>query len=198
MATSTYLKQVSGALTEARTVEVSAGSGDAGKIPNLNASGKLDATVVNATVTSAGAGDSGKVAALDGSGKLDPSTMPLGVGSEALAFTTTEAVSAGDLLNLWNSSGPKARRADASNGRQAHCYTLTGALSGASVTVYFVGFDTQVTSRTPGITQFLSATTAGACTETAPSTAGQIVQVVGFANSATSVSFEADSPITLA
>ena len=36
MATRTFLKQSAGVLTEERTVETSAGAGDASKIPNLS------------------------------------------------------------------------------------------------------------------------------------------------------------------
>jgi hypothetical protein len=193
-----FLQNNAGALAEAKTTEVSTGAGSASTIPNLNASGVLDLTIVNGTVTSAGAGSSGKLPVLDSSGKLDITTMPTGVTIEAQTFTTTEAIAAGDCVNIWNSSGQKVRKADASNGRPAHGYAPAGAGSGASCTVYFDGINSGLSGKTPGATQFLSATTPGATTETAPSTTGQIVQVVGTAMSSTSFLFEQQLPITLA
>lgn len=192
------LNTTTGAPQEELTVETSAGAADAGKIPNVNPSGVLDPSVVNATVTSAGAGSAGKLVQLDGGGKLDATVLPSGVGPDAQTFTTTEAVSAGDYLNIWNSSGAKVRKADASNGRQAHCYAAASAASGASVVAMFEGTNAQVSGRTPGAIQFLSATTPGAASETAPTGSGQIVQILGVATGATTVSFEAETPITLA
>lgn len=198
MATQTYIKQVAGNVTEGRTVETSAGAADANKIPNTNAAGVLDPTVLNAVAASAGAADVGKIPKLDAAGKLDATLMPAGIGADQLAFTTSEIIAAGDAVNIWNSAGAKARKADASNGRQAHGFASAGAASGASVTVMFEGTNSNVTGRTPGATQFLSATTPGAVTETPPTAAGQILQVLGSAVSATAYSFEPDSPITLA
>ncbi|MFN0027720.1 MAG: hypothetical protein ACKV2O_11175, partial [Acidimicrobiales bacterium] len=62
-------------------------------------------------------------------------------------------------------------------------------------TVYFEGSDTGVTGLTPGV-QFLS-TTPGLATATAPSGAGQVVQRVGFATSATALNFQSNDPIVL-
>lgn len=222
MATTTYLKQVSGILTETRTVDTSAGAGDSAKIPNLNTSGILDDTIINASATSsaskvvkmngsgiiapailngtassAGAGDAAKVVQLDGSGKIDSTMMPVGVGAETVTATATEAIAAGDLVNLHNSSGLKVRKADASNGREAHGFVLAAISNTASGSVYVEGTNTGVTSRTPGATQYLSAT-AGATTETPPSTAGQILQVVGYATGTSQFTFERELPITLA
>lgn len=193
-----YLKQVAGALTEASTVSTSAGAGDADKIPSLNASGILDRTILNAILTSAGAGSSGALPALDSTGRLDSTFMPVGVTVEALSVTASEAIAAGDFVNLHNSSGLKARRADASNGRPAHAFALAGISNGGTGTVYLEGVNTQLSGRTPGATLYLSGSTPGAVTETAPSTSGYIVQQLGVATSATSSSFEPQLPITLA
>lgn len=194
-----YLTKIaSGAQYLYRAITTSAGVADADKIPATNASGVLDISITNGTIASAGAGSSGKLVALDASGRIDSSAMPVGVGADSQSFTTSEAIAAGDIVNLHNSSGPKARRADASNGRPGHGFAPSGAASGASVVVYFEGTNSQVAaSRTPGAQQFLSATTPGAVTETAPTTAGQFVQALGFATGATSLSFEAEEPTYL-
>jgi hypothetical protein len=148
--------------------------------------------------TSAGAGDAGKIPALDTSGRIDNSMMPTGIGADTASITTSEALAAGDLVNIWNSTGAKARKADASvGGKEAHGFVLAAASSGAAATVYFEGTDTQVTGLTPGV-QFLSATTPGTATATAPSGTGQVVQRVGFATAAAALNFQSQPPIVLA
>lgn len=154
---------------------------------------------VEGTVTSAGAGDAGKIPALDSSGKLDSSLMPSGIGADTEVMATSENLSAGDLVNIWNDAGTrKARKADASNGRRAHGFVLTPVTSPANATVYMSGDITGLTSLTPGANMYLSATTAGASTSTSPSTAGQMSQEIGTAVSATSIVFKPQQPITLA
>ncbi|MGW5147535.1 hypothetical protein [Rhodococcus koreensis] len=147
--------------------------------------------------TSAGAGDAGKIPALDAAGRLDNSMMPSGIGADTASITTSEALSAGDFVNIWNSTGAKARKADATTaGKHAHGFVLSAAASGASATVYFEGTNTAVSGLTVG-DQFLS-TTAGGSTATAPSAAGNVVQRLGVATSATSMNFEPQPPIVLA
>lgn len=160
-----------------------------------NSSGTI--TEVQPVVTSAGAGDAGKLAQLDGSGRFDSSTMPVGIGADTATITASEALSAGDLVNVWNSTGAKVRKADAStSGKEAHGFVLSAVSSSASATVYFEGSNTQVTGLTPGVV-YLSASTPGLATGTAPSGSGQVVQRVGFATAATSLNFQSQTPIVL-
>ena len=193
-----FLKNLAGVLTEEAAIVTSAGAGDTGKIPALNAAGVLDATIVNATIATAGAADAGKVVQLDAAGKIDQSLMPVGIGADTQLVTTSEAISAGELVNVWDDAGtPKVRKADATmGGKEAHGFVLTGAGAGAPATVYFEGTNNAVTGLTPG-NQFL-ATTAGSCSATAPSGTGEVVQRVGFATSATTMNFQSGIPITLA
>lgn len=150
-----------------------------------------------ATQTSAGAGDAGKIPALDAAGKLDTTMMPTGVAADVATVTTSEALAAGDLVNIWNSSGAKVRKADAStSGKEAHGYVIAGVGSGAAATVYFEGTNAQVTGLTPGV-QFLS-TTPGLATNTAPSGSGNVVQRVGFATAAAALNFQSNVPVVLA
>lgn len=160
-------------------------------------SGQL--TEQEALVTSAGAGDAGKIPALDAAGKLDNSVMPVGIGADTKVIAASENLAAGDLVNLWNDAGTiKARKADASNGRRAHGFVLSAVTSGNNATVYFEGTITGLSSLTPGAIMFLSGSSAGTATSTAPSTTGQIVQEIGVAISATEISFEPQRPVTLA
>lgn len=192
-----FFRFVTGTLTEEAALLTSAGAGDADRIPALNASGVLDASIVNSKTTSAGAGDSGKLAALDAAGRLDTTMMPTGVAADVAVITTSEALAAGDLVNVWNSSGAKARKADATTaGKEAHGFVLAGFGSGAAATVYFEGPNTSVTGLTPG-PQYLS-TTAGLAVTTSPSGSGNVSQRVGVAVSATSLNFEAGMILALA
>ena len=150
-------------------------------------------------VTSAGAGDAGKAVALDGTGHLDVSVMPVGIGADTKPLMASENMTAGCYVNVWNDTGVfKIRKADGSvAGKHAHGFILTGVSLGANATVYFEGTNTQVTGQTPGDV-FLSASTPGLGTATAPSASGNIVQSVGIAISATEVNFEKGCPIELA
>ena len=191
------LNPATGTLTEDTTLTTSAGAGDANKVPALNAEGVLDATIVNSTTSSAGAGDSGKIPALDAAGRIDSSMMPVGIGADTAAITASEALAAGDLVNIWNSTGAKVRKADATTaGKEAHGFVLAAVASAAIATVYFEGTNTAVTGLTPG-PQFLT-TTAGTVGGAAPTGSGNVVQRVGIATSATTLNFEAAQPIVLA
>lgn len=217
-----FIKNVAGALTEEAALTTSAGAGDADKVPALNASGVLDDTIINASATvaankiaklngsgilapalvnavnaSAGAGDAAKIVQLDSSGRIDSTMMPVGMGADSQVITTSEALAAGDFVNIWNSTGAKVRKADATvAGKEAHGFVLSAFGSSASATVYFEGTNTAVTGQTPGPV-FLS-TTAGGATSTAPSGSGNVVQRIGFAISATAINFQSQPPITLA
>jgi hypothetical protein len=192
-----FIKNVNGALTEQAATTTSAGAADANLIPALNSAGILDASIVNSKTTSAGAGDSGKLVALDGTGRLDTSMMPVGLGADTASITTSEILAAGDFVNIWNSAGPKVRKADATTvGKKAMGFVLAAFGSGVSATVYFEGTNTQVTAQIAGDV-FLQ-TTAGTAGSTAPSAAGNVVQNIGFATSATSINFQSQQPITLA
>lgn len=144
-----------------------------------------------------GAGSADKIAALDANGRFDQSMMPTGIGADTAVVQASEALAAGDLVNIFNSGGARVRKADATvAGKEAHGFVVASFASGASATVYFEGNNGQVTGLTPG-NVFLS-TTPGLAVSTPPSAAGNIVQRVGLAVSPTSMNFEAGQPITLA
>lgn len=151
-----------------------------------------------ALTESAGAGDAGKIVALGSAGRLDESVMPVGIGADVAVIQASENLAAGDLVNVHNDGGPRVRKADASNGRRAHGFVLSAVGAGNNASVYKEGSITELTGKTPGAPQYLSAGTAGAMTETAPTGSGQIVQLVGHAMTATEVDFEPAQPITLA
>ena len=154
-------------------------------------------TEVAATVTSAGAGSDGDLVALDSSGRLDNSVMPVGIGADTKTIAASEALAAGDWVNVWNSTGAKVRKADATTaGKEAHGFVLAAVSSGANALVYFEGTNTQVSGQTPGPVYLQ--TTAGTGGATIPSASGNVVQNLGVALSATEVNFERGTPVVLA
>jgi len=150
-------------------------------------------------VTSTGSADAGKIPQLDGSGRLDSSLMPVGFGSETKTIQAVENLAAGDFVNIHVVSGNvRVRKADASNGRVAHGFVLSAVTSGQNATVYYGNLNTGVSGLTIGDEQYLSGTTAGAVTSTAPTTSGHTVQRLGVATGATEMLVEIQTPIELA
>jgi hypothetical protein len=156
-------------------------------------------TLTEAPSSSAGAGDANKLIATNSSGLLDTTFLPPGVELQTVLLPTSENLTAGDFVNIFDDTGTvKARKADASNNRPAIGYVLTGVTSPAHATVYLSGRNTAVTGATVGPV-FLSATAAGGFSSTAPATPGAnvILQRLGNAIAPTSIVFENDPPITL-
>lgn len=148
--------------------------------------------------TSAGAANAGDLVSLDDTGRIHNSMMPVGIGTDTVTVTASEALAAGDWVNIWNDAGTaKVRKADATTaGKEVHGFVLSAVTSGNPTTVYFEGTNTQVTGQTPGPV-FLQ-TTAGRGGTTIPSASGNVVQQIGVAVSATAVNFERGAPVTLA
>lgn len=156
-------------------------------------------TEVRAIITSAGAADADKIVATDATGRIDTSFMPVGIGADTASITASEALAAGDFVNIWSNAGAFAvRKADATTtGKPAHGFVIAAVAAAGAATVYFEGTNTAVTGQTPGQV-FLSAATAGKTQATAPTGTGQLVQALGAATSATSVNFEPGTAIALA
>lgn len=152
-----------------------------------------------AAASTGGAGDADKIPQLDANGRLTLNMMPSGLGSDTASLVASEDLAAGDFVNVWNDVGtPKIRKADASvAGKEAHGFVLAAVLTAASGTVYFEGVNDQVTGMVGGVV-FLSAAAAGLAVATAPSASGNVVQRLGVAITATSINFEASAPIVLA
>lgn len=147
--------------------------------------------------TSAGAGNAGDLVSLDDTGRIDNSMMPVGIGADTSTISASETLAAGDWVNVWNNSGAKVRKADATTaGKEAHGFVLAAVTSGNPATVYFEGTNTQVSGQTPGPV-FLQ-TTAGVGGPTVPSASGNVVQQIGVAVSATAVNFERGVAVVLA
>lgn len=86
---------------------------------------------------SAGAGDAGKIPALNSSGKIDDTLLPDGVGADTFTATASEALSAGDFVNAYSNAGTwSVRLADNSNNRPANGFVKAAFSSAATATVY--------------------------------------------------------------
>lgn len=155
-------------------------------------------TEVFGVQTSAGAANAGDIPALDDTGRLDNSLMPVGIGADTAQLVASEALAAGNWINVWNDAGTaKMRKADATvAGKETDGFVLAAVSSGASGTAYFEGTNTQVTGQTPGAVYLQ--TTAGLGGATVPNAAGNVVQRVGTAVSTTAVNYERGTPVTLA
>lgn len=151
---------------------------------------------VSGVVVSSGAANDGDFPALDAAGKLDVSVMPSGIGVNTVSATATEALAANDLVNI-HAGG--VRKADATTeGKEAHGFVKASVASAASATIYLPGdVITGLAGLTQGARYFLH-TTAGLTTATAPAATGNVAQLVGIANSTTSIMFEPEEPITRA
>ena len=153
-------------------------------------------TQTTATQTSAGSGDAGKIPALDSTGRLATTMMPVGVTPADKLIVTSENLTAGNLVNIYDNSGtPTARNADASNGRLATGFVLAGTTSPAQATVFFEGTITGLMGLTSGL-MYLGV--AGGASATPVSTSGYSSQQIGTAISATEIIFQPLTAITLA
>jgi hypothetical protein len=143
--------------------------------------------------TSAGAGDSGEFPILDGTGKLDPTFFPSGYGPDVTTLVAGEALTAGDFVYIL--AGGTVMKADATTyAKRAMGYVTASVLNAGNATVYFDDSNTGLSGLTPGSKYYLSATS-GVATLTAPTTAGQYVQGLGVATSATSLHVNIEEPI---
>lgn len=158
-------------------------------------SGEL--TEVNGTSASVGVADANKILQLGADGRLELSVLPTGVGPDTASVQASEALSAGDPVNVFDSAGAfRVRRADAATaGREAHGYVLAAVASGANATIYFEGRVTGLSGQTPG-KKWLAA--GGGYTSTAPvNPASAFAQSLGVAVSATEVNFERGDLVVL-
>jgi hypothetical protein len=109
-----------------------------------------------------------------------------------------ENLIAGEFVHVFDDAGvAKVRKATADTSRyRAHGFVLSAANVGEMIKVYFIGVNNAVSDASPG-SVFLS-TTAGSATAVPPSGAGQMVQNIGVAVSATAIAFVPQEPIGLA
>ena len=158
------------------------------KYVELNSGGDYEeVTPIN---SSNGVADAAKIIETDASGRIDESFLPTSIGPEGKNMIASEALSAGDFVNVWDDAGtPKIRKANATTaGKRADGFVKAGVATGAAGFVYFRGLNDQVSGAVAGLV-FLS-TTPGGFSATGASDAGNVVQKIGTAVSATEIAFE--------
>ena len=147
----------------------------------------------NTAAAVGGSGHESQIPQLDASGRFDSTMMPVGVVPEVVIAVASENLAGGDQVNLWLSGGVlKARKADASAagaGKKADGFVLAAVTSGANASVYVQGMNTAVSGLTIGADYFLDGATPGGITVTPVSTGGYLNQRVGKATSATNLVF---------
>jgi len=150
-------------------------------------SGKLKEVI--GLQVSTGVSDANKIPALDSAGRLDISLMPAGITAEVVVAPTSENLTAGNIVNLYNNAGALTiRKADATtNTKPAYGFVMANTTSPANATMYILGVaNSFVTGKTVGATYYLD-TTAGGVTATPPSASGNIVQEIGIATATTEI-----------
>jgi len=136
---------------------------------------------------STGTSDADKIVRTKANGQLDESLFPSTLGAAAETIQASENLAAGDWVNIHEVSGARrVRRAVASDDtRPAHGYVTSAVTSGSNATVYLGGINTEVATTgfvasDVGRAVFLSASTSGGCSKTPPSSAGNVVQRLGY------------------
>lgn len=154
---------------------------------------------VSSILSSSGGADADKIPALDSGGKLDISFMPSGLGNTK-SITTSEALSAGNFVNIHISSGVKVRKADhTSSAKQAHGFVINSFSSGASALVYPLGsINTGLTGLTAGTEYWLGSTGGVVVAGSLPTVAGNLVQYLGVALSSSELATNSSEPTELA
>lgn len=169
MAGDKYLYNNGGVVTERALVQTSAGAANAGDGVALNASGKIDDTMLSTvdTVTL-------------------PTSEDISDGDWVNVWDDGGTIS----LRKADASGGIGKKADG--------YVKTGVTAPANAVMYKGGVNDADSGLTAGAVHYLSATP-GAATATAPSTAAYIVQVLGKASTTTEMIVDIqESPIVLA
>lgn len=141
-----------------------------------------------------------------GTGVLDPvnylTISPLAADSvqvqrmQAIIVMASEAIAAKDFVNLWSSTGLKCRPADAAAiGKRAWGWAPDAIGNGVAGIIYLFSGYQPGSGLTLGSTYYLSSTTPGAITTTAPTVSGTIKQEVGIAISSTELLVRLSTPI---
>lgn len=149
------------------------------------------------TVTGGTAGQAGDILALDASGRIDESVLPVGLGPDVYNSLASEILTAGAFVYV-DSGAEIANAFAGVSGFPALGFVLTPSAIGEPATVYFEGQNNALTGLTPGARYYLSDTTPGGVTTTPVSGTGKKHQYLGNAISTTTIAFERDDVIILA
>jgi hypothetical protein len=154
---------------------------------------------VTAISSSAGAADASKLISTNAAGKLDTTFLPAGVGISTITVLASEAIAAGNFVNIYNNAGTlNVRKADNSAAaKYANGFVLAAIASGGSGTVYLEGSNTALSGLTPGTRYYLGAGGAATTTPPALTATGSIIQDLGNSTNATTILFEYNEAIEI-
>lgn len=157
---------------------------------------------VSSISQSAGAADAGKIVALGDGGKIDDSMMPEGIGASVNVLVASEALGAGNFVNIHAEGGvAKVRKADNASGRPADGFVLEAVASAENASVYPLdGINAGLTSLTPGSGYWLGVAGGVVDTPLDPTIVGnanKICQYLGKAKSDTELITEDDGFVVL-
>jgi hypothetical protein len=128
---------------------------------------------------------------------LGPVTAGALTVNSSSTLTAAEAIVAANFVNIFASSGAKVQKANATDDtKPANGFAPAAISNGATGSVQGPGKISGLSGLTPGAIYYLS-TTPGAITATAPTGAGNLVQEVGVAVSATELLFHPKQGVTL-
>lgn len=150
---------------------------------------------LEALEVSTGVADASKPIKSDSTGRIDLSLMPVGIGPDTQEIICTENLSAGEFVNIYDNAGSVAcRKADRTNGRQAHGFVIQNFSSAQTAKVYKDSENNALAALTIGAQYYLG--TGGAVSLTPPAAgSGHMLQSLGVAMSATEVDVEIEKPI---
>jgi hypothetical protein len=138
--------------------------------------------LASALQASLGLSSANQIIATDDAGKLDPSFLPAGVEIQTISAVASEALAAGDFVNVYDDAGTtKVRLADASDvNKIALGFVLEAVAQDGVASVYTKGYNNLVVGA-ENTKYFLSDSTPGAASTSAPAdVAGSFQQVLGF------------------
>lgn len=138
-----------------------------------------------AFVAVGGSANANKAVELNSEGFIDSSML---ASAEVKVGLASESITAKELVYI-KADGTVAKASAAVSGHKTQGWAANSASVGQPVTVHQEGTIGGLSGLTPEATLFLSATTAGGYTETAPTGSGETLQVIGVALSATELNF---------
>lgn len=151
---------------------------------------------------SAGAADAGKLPALGATGRLDLTMLPVGVGVQTVAAKGSEILTSGDFVNFHDDAGTfSARKADNATAKRADGFVKASTVVADDVLVYPLdGLNDARVGMTAGAAYWLG--TAGGIIstpldETDDTNAGKLSQYLGYAKSATEMITTDSDAVTL-
>ena len=149
-------------------------------------------------ITSTGAADTGKIPALDADGRLAQTFMPKGLVPDTQTFTAAENLAAGDFVTV-DSGGNATKADSTAIGSEAIGFVMDAVLDTESALVYFEGTNPSIVATlTIGTRYFLGAgANEGTPVAAPPSADGNVIQYLGRATGANKLSFEPSEGIAI-